>query len=144
MMDSTGPEGMPQDPFGQDPAPHEQGSHSALPFREDRDGSTQWNADFSAAAPGHDTATSDRADLVSSIGKAAFFLVVLAFIGGIWLFISRQRAQIEAGFSGSTDVSSGGMFDSLPFSPMVLIIGLFLVVGVLKPVATALWRILKR
>lgn len=144
MTNSTGPDGMPQGPVEQDPARHDQGSHSALPFREDRDGTTQWNADFEAIASERDAATDDRANLVRSIGKAAFVLVILAFIGGTWVFISRRRAEISADVAGSSDVSGGGLLDSLPFTPMGLVFGLLIVVIVLTPVVTALRRILTR
>lgn len=144
MTNSTGPDGKPQGPVEQDPARHDQGSHSALPFREDRDGDTQWNADFDATVSEHETATGDRANLVRSIGKAVFFLVVVAFIGGTWLFISRQRAEIGADFAGSTDDSGGGLLDSLPFTPMGLVFGLFIVVIVLTPVVKAVRRSLKK
>lgn len=144
MTHSMGPDGRGQSPYTGDRTQDDQNARSALPFRHDRDGGTQWNADFAAISSERDTAEGDRADVMGKIGKAVFFVVVLAFIGGIWLFISRQRAEIEAGFSGSTDVSGGSLFDSLPFSPMVLFVGLFLVVGVLKPIVTSLWRILKK
>lgn len=144
MTNSTGPDGMPQGPVEQDPARHDQGSHSALPFREDRDGTTQWNADFEAIASERDAATDDRANLVRSIGKAVFFLVVVAFIGGTWVFISRQRAEIGADFAGSTDDSGGGLLDSLPFTPMGLVFGLFIVVIVLTPIVKAVQRSLKK
>ena len=158
-----GPAGQGQGSFGQDfsgSTPAGQGSfshdfaqpdearRSALPFREDRDGATQWNAEFASTPADREAAEKrERGEQRGKIVKAAFFVIVFVFISMVFFFIRNQHREMQmGGFGDETSMGGGGfgLLASLPFSPMFLFIGLFVAIGILKPAVTALWRLLKK
>lgn len=146
-QDFSGSTPAGQGSFSHDVVQPDEARRSALPFREDRDGGTQWNADFTSTPAGREAAEKrGRGERRSKIVKGAFFLIVFAFISMVFFFIRHQHQEMMSGpFPGETSMSGGfGLFESLPFSPMFLFIGLFLVLGLLKPAVTALWRLLKK
>lgn len=146
-QDFSGSTPAGQGSFSHDVAQPDEARRSALPFREDRDGGTQWNADFTSTPADRQAAEKlERGEQRGKIVKAAFFVIVFVFISMVFFFIRNQHREMQmGGFSDETTMGGGfGLLASLPFSPMFLFIGLFVVLGFLKPAVTALWRLLKK